>query len=413
VLLELAFHDNVHDANALKDPRFNQLAARAIYQGIVHYFEERDGSDLAEAPEPPTHLRVQNLGSGSVRVAWHPSPTDPDGLYGDPATGYRIYTSTDGFAWGAPQVVTGTETVLAGLSPGAELYVRVTATNDGGESFPTETLGAQVGEAALLLVNGFDKLNRFGLVEEIDPVEGYNLRLWLERINTRDYVVQHGQAVPAGYAWDSASNEAVAAGLLALADYAIVDWILGEESTEEDHTLNASERAALGAYLEGDGALLISGTELAWELGGQGVAPTFLNDMLHTAYVTDDAGTYAVTPAANGVFVGLEPFTFDAPGEYDADMPDVLAPSGGATVALTYTGGTGGAAAIQYAAGCRRLLVLGFPLEVVRPAARPAVLARALDFLAGFSRGVYYAAGASIFTSRVAQLRSRCGAAAV
>ncbi|MFN2285942.1 MAG: N-acetylmuramoyl-L-alanine amidase, partial [Anaerolineae bacterium] len=57
VLLELAFHDNPEDAQALKDPRFNQLAARAIYQGVVHYFEQRDSVDLVTLPEPPTHLR--------------------------------------------------------------------------------------------------------------------------------------------------------------------------------------------------------------------------------------------------------------------------------------------------------------------------------------------------------------------
>ncbi len=386
VLLEIGYHDNEHDANALKEPLFNKLAARAVYQGIVHYFGEKDNVDLVEAPEPPTHLHVRNVGggTGAVHVAWQPPETGAEsgGLYGDAATGYRVYTSPDGFAWGEPLTVTGLETTLTGFAEGETVYVRVTATNDGGESFPTETLGARVGDhAPLLLVNGFDKLNRFGLVEEIDPTEGYNLRLWEHRVNSRSYVVHHGDAIPQDYAWDSASNEAVAAGDVRLTDYTVVDWILGEESLEVDGTLNAAERLALTLFLEHDGALLISGAELLWDLVDQVRDPDFARGQLLTDYAADDAGTYAVTPTADGAFAGLAPFIFDAPEEYDADFPDVLTPLGDAAPALTYAGGTGGVAAVQYAAGCRRTLVLGFPFEVIRPAARPDVMARALDFL--------------------------------
>jgi len=382
VLLEIAYHDHVEDANALKDPRFNQMAARAIYQGIVAYFKMRDNADLVALPEPPTHLRVQNQGGGTVHVAWSPSPTDTDDLGGDAATGYRLYTSPDGFAWGDPLSVAGTETTLTGLVDGQTVFVKVTAVNDGGESFPTEVLGARVGaDAPLLIVNGYDKLNRFGLVQEVDPIEGPNLRMFLDQINSRDYVIDHGEATPQTYAWDSASNEAVIAGSVALSGYDVVDWILGEESTEEDGTLDAAERAALSAFLSGGGALLISGTELAWDL--ETSAPDFLHATLRTGYVADDAGTYAVSSVAGGAFEGMSDFAFDAPGEYDADFPDILAAWSGsdASAALTYAGGSGGTAAVQFANGCERLLVLGFPFEVVRPEARGTVMAKALDFL--------------------------------
>jgi N-acetylmuramoyl-L-alanine amidase len=76
VLIEVAYHDHPTDADALKEPRFNQLVARAIYRGIVRYFETRDGVDLPLLPEPPTHLAVRNLGDGRVQVSWRPPPTD-------------------------------------------------------------------------------------------------------------------------------------------------------------------------------------------------------------------------------------------------------------------------------------------------------------------------------------------------
>ncbi|MEA3310108.1 MAG: N-acetylmuramoyl-L-alanine amidase, partial [Chloroflexota bacterium] len=382
VLLEIGYHDNVHDANALKEPRFNRLAARAVYQGVVAYFEEQGSVDLVTAPEPPERLRVQNVGGGGVRIAWQLSLTDTVGLRGEAATGYRVYTSTDGFGWGAPLAVTGTEVTLTGFAPGETCYIRLRAINDGGQSLPTEVLGARVGDyAPLLIVNGFDKMNRFDLVPEIDPTEGYNLRLWMEQINSRDYVVQHGAATPAHYAWDSAGNEVVAAGEVVLGDYALVDWLLGEESLEEDGTLNAAERAALTEFVGAGGALLISGSELAWDLVAQGRDPAFMSDTLHAGYVADDADTHTVAPAAGGIFAGLAAFSFDAPGEYNVDYPDVLTATAGATVTLHYADDVGKPAAVQYADGCARTLLLGFPFEVIRPAARGDVMARALDFL--------------------------------
>ncbi|MCD4738924.1 MAG: hypothetical protein K8R89_06660, partial [Anaerolineae bacterium] len=376
------YHDNVHDANALKEPRFNQLAARAVCQGVVTYFEEQGSVDLVTAPEPPARLRVQNVGGGGVRIAWQPPLTDTVGLRGEAATGYRVYTSTGGFGWGAPLAVTGTAVTLTGFEAGETCYVRVRAINDGGQSLPTEVLGARVGNyAPLLIVNGFDKLSRFDLVQEIDPTEGYNLRLWMEQINRRDYVVQHGAATPAHYAWDSASNEAVAAGEVALGDYALVNWLLGEESLEEDGTLNTVERAAVAEFVSAGGALLISGSELAWDLVAQGRDPGFMSSTLHAGYVADNDGTYMVTPAAGGIFAGLAAFFFDAPGEYDVDHPDVLAAITGATASLYYDGDATRPAAVQYADGCERTLLLGFPFEVIRPAARGDVMARALDFL--------------------------------
>ncbi len=383
VLLEIAFHDQVDDANALKDPGFEQLAARAVYQGILHYFETSDGVALTELPEPPTHLRVENQGSGNVRVSWNASPTDGVGLVGDAATGYRLYTSPDGFAWSAPIAVSALNHTLTGLTHGQTLYVKVTATNAGGESFPTEVLGARVGESKLLIVNAFDRINRYGLYVDDDTLMGPSQRLWLDRLNRRDYAVHHGQAIPAQYAWDSASNEAVYDDLVNLRHYQVVDWLLGEESSSADGTLNPAERAALAAFLANDGALFISSAELAWDLEEIGRDPNFLHQTLRTDYIADDAGTYTVSAVAGGAFAGLPDFTFDAPGEYDADYPDVIAPypGGDATETLRYGGGTGGVAAVQFAQGCRRYLGLGFPFEVIRPEFRGAVMTAALDFL--------------------------------
>lgn len=378
-LIEIAFHDHPDDTDALKEPAFEMLAARGMYQGIVKYFEGRDSVDLKLLPEPPTHLAVQNVGGGAVWVSWQPSPTDAIGLVGDAATGYRVYTSTNGVGWSNGVTVTGTTAyTLAGFAPDQLVYVRVAATNEGGESFPTEVLAARVGDGAgVLVVNGFDRLNRSMAVPETDPTEGYNVRMFLDRMNAYDYVIQHGEAI--SYAFDSASNEAVKDGLVGLGQYGIVDWIVGEESVT-DETLDATERALLAAYLDGGGALFISGAEIGWHLDYLGGDPAFYTGYLRAGYAGDDAGTYQVYPAPGSIFVGLPSFSFYTPGMYDPDYPDQVIPLSSAARALDYQGGAG-TAAVQYEDGCERVVYFGFPFETIEPGQRAAVMGRVLDFL--------------------------------
>ena len=379
-LIEIAYHDHPTATDALKEPRFEQIVARAVYQGIVEYFAQRDGISLTLLPEPPTHLAVQNVGGGRVRLSWRPPLTDDGDLAGDPPTSYRIYRSDDGLGWDAGTPVSTTVYTLTGLTPGSLLFVKVTAVNAGGESFPTAVLGARVGEPSdLLIVNGFDRLDRMQTVPDDDPIEGYNLRLLLDRMNRRDYVIQHGDAIP--YPFDSASNEAVRDGPVNLTDYALVDWFLGEESSA-DHTLDAVERSRLDEFLAQGGALLLSGTDVGWELAHLAVAPDFYSGTLRAAYVGDDAATYLVSPVSGTLFADLPPFRFDAPGMYDPDSPDIITPTGGAVSVLTYGGNPTATAAVGYVgAGCERLLYLAFPFETIWPEQRGPVMERALDFL--------------------------------
>lgn len=376
VLLEIAYHDNVDDTDALKDPRFALLSARAVYHGIAKYF----GDGLPLLPEPPTHLVVRNHGPGQIKVNWRPSPTDTVGLVGDAAESYRVYTSRDGLGWDGGQVVAGTETTLTGLEANELIFVRVTAVNAGGESFPTPVLAARSGPngvAQVLLVDGYDRINRSGLVLETDPTEGFNARLFPAQINSFDYAIEHGEAITLPF--DSALNEVIADGDLNLSLYNIVDWILGEESTT-DRTFDAAEQAAVAAYLDSEGALFVSGAEIGWDLVTVGNGPDFYHTYLGADLADDDGGTYMVEPTAEGIFAGLGAIAFR--DNYDVDYPDELTPLAGSVAALNYLGGTGGTAAIQYAAeGCRRVVYLGFPFETIAAAKRSAVMARVLNYL--------------------------------
>lgn len=409
-LLEVAFHDNAADAAALAHPRFRRLLARAIYQGIVRYFAARDALPADLLPEPPREVEVHATGPTSAAVTWLPSPTDGVGLVGDPATGYRVYRSRDGRGFDAGTATAATSLALGGLAPGETLYLRVTATNAGGESLPSETLALRtpVGdEPTLLLVAGFDRLDRGLLVSQQEPaLGGAVLRMFLDRMNRSDYLVEHAEAARGLLAAvDSAANEAVASGRVPLdpALYRGLLWQLGEESTA-DETLSAVEQERIQDYLEGGGQLMITGAETAWDLDYLGSAAdrTFYRGVLRSRYLADDAATYRVVAAPGGIFDGLGALDFDdgTHGTYDVEFADELAAEAGAAACLAYDSDAL-AAGVAADSGVYRVVNLGLPFETLHPAsARAALLERVGEYFGIARRPEIFADGFEIGDTR-------------
>lgn len=386
-LFEMAFHDDETDAAYLRDPVFRLICARAVYQGIVKYYAGRDGVAYTLLPEPPVNLRVRNDGTGKAVVAWGAPPYSAHGgLYGDAATGYKVYRSTDGLGFDDGTTVMGTAYTDASVSAGAVYYYRVTATNAGGESFPTETLAIRTGAGAapILVVAGFDRMDENLSLVTDDPYSTNALhRGAVDRMNSYRYILQHAASLnAAGYAFDSASNEAVRSGEVPLGGYCAVDWFLGEESTG-DSTFDATEQTIVQAYLTAGGGLFISGAEIGWDLDYSGNGAAFYNSYLKADYAGDDAGTYSVAASAGGIFAGLAGFNFDdsSSGQYDTNYPDQLAALGDSAACLAYSGGSGGTAGIQYS-GAFKVVNLGFPFEMITSAStRDAVMDRVMDYL--------------------------------
>jgi N-acetylmuramoyl-L-alanine amidase len=389
VLIELAFHDNPDDAAALKEPEFERIAARAIAQAIVKYYAARDGQPVHLAPEPPTQLQAVNLGGGQLRVRWQPPAAG--GAGGDPAGSYRVYLSGNGLGWDNGVEVGGTEHTVTGLAPGQTVYVRVAALNAGGESLPTQVVAARVtadGPARTLLVNDFGLLNAGLLVPECTPQpwlpDCTNVRMVLDRMNRGNYLVEHARAFPAPFAFDGATRDAVIADAVELPDYVLVDWQSGLDwRYRSQGGIDAAVQGRLSSYLGAGRALLISGGDIGWDLVGNNQGPDFYRNWLRADYRLDDSDAYLVAPAPGSAFDGLAPIALDdgSHGVYNVRWPDQIVPSGGATEALSYAGGSGGTAAVQYA-GSYRLIMLAFPLETVYDdGARQALLWRAIPWL--------------------------------
>ncbi|MCB9932630.1 MAG: N-acetylmuramoyl-L-alanine amidase [Planctomycetes bacterium] len=392
-LLEMAFHDNAQDAWYIRQPGWRHDVARAIYKAIVRYFD----ANAVIMPLPPTHLSMRNTGSGQLTLSWQ-AQADPLEASATP-TGYRVYLSDDGVAFDDGRDANGASShLLSGLAPGELKFARVTALNAGGESLWSEVVCARTPDAQaqglptpLLLVAGYDRLDEFTWYQQGATNRTGDMHIR----NQLDSLVRHAlsaaQATTVGggsYFFDSASNEAVETGGVSLGSYAVVDWVLGNESTT-DETFSATEQTLVASYLANDGRLFVSGAEIGWDLDAQGGTGdrAFYNGPLETNYVGDSSNDWGVEAVAGALFNGLAPFDFDdgSGSSYSVGYPDVIEPASGAASVpvLEYSlGVTAGVASAN-------VVVFGFPFETInQQAARYEIMQRVLRSLAPSYTGV-------------------------
>ncbi|TVR50053.1 MAG: hypothetical protein EA425_10695 [Puniceicoccaceae bacterium] len=353
-LVEIGFHDNAVDAQFLLDPEFRREMARAVYKGIVrYYYEHVPGFDLpVYLPEPPEAFRVVKNPDGTVTLAWDAPDfgVGLNSLLGHAATGYRVYRSANGHGFDNGTAVGGTTWTVPAPTPGETVYYRVTATNAGGESFPTATLAVMGGATSvspLLLVQGFDRLDRLQNVVQPDPFGSQPARRGiLRQMNTFDYVVPHLRALEAaGFAGgaDTADLEALRRGRIDLARYRGIIWMGGMQSRAGAlgpnlfAALPDGAEAALTAWLEQGGRLFLTGGDFAWDLG-QGGQQAFLQEWLKAEVAGREAGVFEVEAAAGGRFAALESFGLDdgSGGAYRAGPVNRLAPVGGSHPIINY-----------------------------------------------------------------------------
>jgi MYXO-CTERM domain-containing protein len=347
-LIESGFFDNLAnptggarypDNRSLHDPRWREAFALGLVTGVARYFDP----NAVAPPGRPAAVVLRN-GEGGLRASWRAVPG---------AVAYRLYTALSGRAWDDGRRVEGLSAQVP-AAVGALRAVRVAAIGPGGEGFASQAILARAGVPRALLVWAYDR--RDAWVQAID--------------NDLQGAVEHTLPVP----FDGALDEAVGAEVQ-LGDYALVDFAAGKDSTA-DAPLDAAQRAALRAYVEAGGALILSGEEIGYALVETSDDPAeaaFLEQVMGARYVADDADTYDLVGVGEGVFSGLEVHLDDgSQGTYEVRFPDVYAPVGAGRVALQYPDGS--AAAIV----TPRTALLGAGLEAVVPNAARAALMQAL-----------------------------------
>ena len=405
-IIEVAFHDNTQDAELLRDPKVRDQLARSAYEATLEHLYNFYGATAQPAnvtlPSAPSDVTAVSGVAGQVTVSWTAGPSSNggfNGVYGSPASGFRVFASADGYGFDGGTYVAGgsvASLTLDGFDAARPYYFKVVAENAGGQSLASEVLTALPtgGPRQLLIVNGYDRLDRsqnFKLL--FLSTSTTTDHVWSRFNNSRDYSVQVHEAIHAarpGIHVDSTSNEAVINGTIDLANYDSVVWILGRESTADD-TLDSTEQTLVGQFLAGGGNLLITGSELGYDLDGQNNGRSFFRNTLGASYVADSANTHTIAAASSGIFASLPDFNISdgtvfssLDGQlYDVSSADVLSPGTGAQAALNYSGGSGGVAAVQKegTAGQGNLVMFGFPFEtIVDPSLRSTVMDNVLEF---------------------------------
>lgn len=364
VLMEIAFHDNAADAAQLKEPLFRYLVTRAISQAIIKWYAIKDGKTAVQVPEAPQAVSARNLGNGQLEIRW----TAPAAGGGGTASSYFLYASRDGLAWDDGTPTTNT-TLNVTVPVGEVRYFRVSAVNAGGESFPSQAVGALSGSAAsdVLVVNAFDRFDAtLGRNENLSAWNlGTVLRIYAERMNDGTYARLHGDAVSlAGFGFDSATNDAIAAGLLNFSGYQVVDWLQGRGVTSTTFGPSASEVTAMSTFFQNGGHLLISGSAIAREFAaGTTAEQQFLGGVLGAAW-DGGAASGTVVPSTSAFLNGMSNLSLDngLNGTYPVGGGDSLEPAGGFALA-SY--GTGRVSAVAYDNGTGKSVYLGFPFETV------------------------------------------------
>ncbi|MGB2869614.1 MAG: N-acetylmuramoyl-L-alanine amidase [Bacteroidota bacterium] len=333
-------------------------------------------------PAIPELKSVTINAQGKVEIRWY--HTLEAGI-----KGFRLFKSMDGTTWSdtvvTEKVLTSADTSFAFAPPGGSgmLFFRIVAvdtmkTEDIGSgadyvlSEPSDIYGVTYGVSPrLLVVDNFDRVGSWGPAQH-PFVRSFGLALW-----------------PYGVGWESAVNDAIESGDIALEQYDVVMYLCGDDS-DRDESVSNIEQVRLLRYLQHGGKLFISGSEIGYDLARAGRPDAALYAQIFRAsFQGDDSGIRSCTGAAATPFSGLT-FTFGAvtADTYIEDFPDYIAPTGGSTTALFYENSTK-VAGVTYtgtfgpnSTAPGRIVYFSFPFETIYPSeSRRLAMKGVLDYL--------------------------------
>lgn len=315
-LLELLSHQNFEDMRYGLDPHFRFDVCRAVYKGILKFLSSQYGTDYVVQPLPVKNFSCDfySMDRKKAFLAWE---DQPDSLESSAMPEkYVVYTAVGdgGFDNG---VVTSSKNIILPIDTGKIYRFKVTAINDGGESFPSETLSIcnmPQSDKVVLVVNGFHRLsapesfdtgdyagflmgedqgvpfgNEFSYVgpqydftrkskfksnEEAGFGGCYNA-YETQKIagNTFDYPYVHGKAIQrAGCSFASCSKESFVEGKVVSEKFFCVDYIAGEEKEtvvrgkKQFRIFDDQTKDAMSDYLKRGGNLFLSGAYIGSDI---------------------------------------------------------------------------------------------------------------------------------------------------
>ncbi len=370
MLLEFLSHHNYADMKFGLDPDFRFTASRAIYKGILKFLSWKNNVPYTVQPLPVNNMQVvlantasreaefgketvsyQTLGNDDVFavVSWSAveDRLEPTAV----PTAYVVYTAIDDNGYDMGTLTKNTEHCVK-LEKGHIYRFKVTAVNEGGESFPSEVVAAGVpaelkSDDIVLVVNAFDRVGAPKWIQSKDSTmagffadydhgvpylkdasylgkmyEYRRLVPWTDDDapgfggcfsdqagniiagNTFDYAYDHGLAfMNNGYAFISSTRSAVENGKTDMSKFYICDLIMGKQAQSNDgaltklvkyHVYTPAMKEAITKFCNQGRNLILSGAYVATDLVDAyevdpKEGPKFAADVLKIKWMTHSA----------------------------------------------------------------------------------------------------------------------------
>jgi len=317
-LLELLSHQAFNDMQFALDPNFRFTVSRAIYKGMLRFLATYNNFEYVVQPLPVAEFKTQLLGDTAVKLSWKPvsDKLEPTAE----ASQFVVYSKTEETAFHVEIICNTTEIIIPIEKKNLIYSFKITARNEGGESFPSEILSVGIAENSqqkVLVINAFDRLESpqpfyttemSGFLRELDEGVAYiqdfmtvgnqydfdrkspwidddcpghgasfaDLETTIIQGNNFNYPFIHGKALMnGGFSFESMSDEAFENSKIMNSDYAFLDIILGEEKTERRPIDSNSPQykiyatnflQALEQYCVGGGSVFISGSYIGTDI---------------------------------------------------------------------------------------------------------------------------------------------------
>ncbi len=311
-LIELLSHQNFADMQYGNDPRFRFTVGRAIYKALARFIGERKDRKVVIQPLPVKNFAIQKTGKTTYRLSWQPTNDELEPTANP--TGY-IIMERSGDDMSFHKIGETTKPHFEIHADDDEIHsFKIIAFNEGGRSFPSETLAFRHSNNdphPILIINGFTRVSAPSIVKDEDyagfdtsndfgvpylkdvSFTGYQTEFhrsagegfgkssetYVASViagNSFDYPALHGEAISStGRGFISSSLGAVEQGSVNLSDFKTIDLILGKQKATtmgrgnngaEFFTFPKKLRNALTGFLEKGGDLIVSGQYVASDL---------------------------------------------------------------------------------------------------------------------------------------------------
>jgi len=416
VLLELLSHQNLADMMYGQNPQFRFDVSRSIYKAFLKFLAFQNASQYVVQPLPVAYFQAEFSEQNNVVLKWQET-FDSLEVSAKP-TKYKVYIRKENFDFDNGTIVEKPTFVHQNIENDVIYSYKVTALNEGGESFPSEILSickVSNSKKTVLIINGFDRISApeiidnknfrgFANFKDAGVPYIYNFHFigtqydfdpnsaWLDDDapghgasnanyegkliigNTFDYPFIHGKAIKnAGFSFVSCSDEAVEMQNVSLNNYSIVDFIYGEE--KETHSYNSDKKEfkiftpeikkQIEIYCKNKGNLLLSGAYLGSDLNTKN-DEAFAANILKYKFRTSNADVVGKVHSVDSNF-NLNTFAFNteySPEIYTVEAPNAIEPANDEAKTIFRYSSNNTSAAVAYKSNYK-VFVCGFPFESI------------------------------------------------